>query len=341
MYRIAIAIIMILTLLFASFAFADEHPTYKVGIKEAKPFSYQEDGEWKGLSVDLIKELSKQLGFQYEFYSFSDIETLLQETHLNAPDFSVAAISMTDEREKTIDFSHPYFMTTQGILVEQNGNVVWWVAKRVLIAIATLVGLMYFVGMIISWLDPNDAIDNPHKGAWFALVTFTTTGYGDFVPDNAKAKTVTALWMIASLFLLSIFTGYIASSWTVKKLTDEPTTISSLYNSKVVTIQGSTSQTTLSTLGIPYKTSDSLGDALFMMEHNKANAIVYDKAMLDFIAVNGDNDFRVWPINQGQERYAIAFPPNSGLREDFNVALLSILDSPTWKNVKAKYFGNE
>lgn len=338
MYRIILATIL---LAFSLFVFAAEQPTYKIGIKEAKPFSYQEDGEWKGLSVDLVEQLSKQMGFKYEFYEFPSVESLLEETYYGSLDFSIAAISMTDEREKTIDFSHPYFTTTQGILVEQNGSAVWWVTKRVLIAIAALVSLMYFVGMIISWLDPNDAIDNPHKGAWFALVTFTTTGYGDFVPDNAKAKTVTALWMIASLFLLSIFTGYIASSWTVKKLTDEPTTISSLYNAKVVTIQGTTSQTTLSLLGIPYKTVTKLSDALFMMKHGKANAIVYDKAILDFISLSEDNDFRVWPINQGQERYAIAFPPKNDLREQFNVALLNLLDSSSWKNTTAKYFGSE
>lgn len=30
-------------------------PTYQIGIKDAKPFAYKENGVWKGYSVDLVK----------------------------------------------------------------------------------------------------------------------------------------------------------------------------------------------------------------------------------------------------------------------------------------------
>jgi len=328
-----------LCLFFTHFALADT-PTYQIGVKIAKPFVYQEDGKWKGYSVDIIKHISRDLGFEYEFVPTDTVGSLLDMTRTGKVDMSIAAISVTDEREKYIDFTHSYFTTTQGILVKDSGNsIIWWIAQRVLIAIAILVVMMYFVGWAAAVVDDEDEVDNVHKGAWWALVTFTTTGYGDYVPGNWKGKLVGSIWMVASLFLLSIFTGYIASSLTVKRLTDEPTTIQSLFNAEVVTVEGSTSQNTLTTLGIPYTTAKTLELAINAVESGRSNALVYDKAMLDFASLQTDNAYNVWPINRGQERYAIALPPNSSLREAINISILNTIDSPSWKNVEVKYFG--
>jgi len=316
-----------------------ETPTYNIGIKEAKPFVYQENGVWKGYSIDLLDRIAKEVGFTYHLVKGDTVTDLIDMASEGKVDMSISAISTTEEREKVVDFSHPYFSTTQGILVKEDGSVFWWVAERVLIGIAVLIAMMYVVGWIAAAVDDQDEIDNAHKGAWWALVTFTTTGYGDYVPGNAKGKVVASIWMVASLFLLSVFTGYIASSLTVKKLTDTPTTLQSLYKSDVVTLEGSTSDLMLTNVGVRHKTVKSFDEAYTQVEKGKADAFVYDKAMLDFVALKSDNPLTVWPINKGQERYAIAFPTNSPLRESVNLAILDIIDSQSWKSVNMKYFG--
>jgi ABC-type amino acid transport substrate-binding protein len=334
------AIIATALVLFCTISFAEERPTYTIGIKESGPFAFQQNGEWKGLSVDLIDQLSERVGFNYKFEEVKTITGLLSLSENNATDMAIGAISMTDDRERVVDFSHPYFSTTTGILVKENGNTFLFVAKRVAIGIAILIATLYVIGFIVSRLDPDDEINNAHKGAWFTLVTFTTTGYGDYVPSNARAKVFAGMLMITSLFALSAFTGYISSALTVEKLTDEPTAIQDLYDTKVATVSGSTSDELLTLLGISHEVVTTPDQGVEMVAKGKIKAFVHDKALLDYMTSIGDNSLHVWPINRGQERYAIAFQSGSDLRESFNVAILDIIDSPEWKQSVAKYFGN-
>ena len=330
-------LILLLSLL-ANIAVAD---TLKIGIKPASPFAYKVDGEWYGLSVDLLKKLSNKLWFDYEFVEVETVTALLGLVEDNAVDLSIAAISMTDDREQTVDFSHPYFVTTQGILTASNGNVFWFISQKILIAFAALIAIFYLLGFIVSRLDPEDEINNIHKGAWFILVTFTTTGYGDFVPRNARAKVFAGFIMLISLFGLSGFTAYVTSAITIDKLTDDIVTVADLHGKKVAAIGGTTTSKLLDLLDIKHELVASVGTGVDLVKKGKVKAFVYDKAMLDFLVKKEDNNsLVVHPINRGQERYAIAFPQGSNLREDFNVAILDTIDSTEWRQISTQYFGN-
>lgn len=49
-------------------------------------------------------------------------------------------------------------------------------------------------------------------GLWWAIVTSTTTGYGDLSPVTWQGRVIAALLMLASiLFVLPLMIGYIAS----------------------------------------------------------------------------------------------------------------------------------
>jgi ABC-type amino acid transport substrate-binding protein len=310
-----------------------------IGIKEAKPFSYKEDGTWKGISVDLIKQLSKDANFKYKFVPYKDITSLLFATSENKVDISIAAISMTAERESSVDFSHSYFTTSLGILAPTKASwwdTVLWSLKKLIIIITIFVVILYIVGYMIIKIDGKENIDNLHNGAWWALVTFTTTGYGDYVPKTNKGKTFASGWMVASMFLLSIFTGYVASALTIKSLTDTPMTLSSLYNTSVVAVSGSTGQHRLTALGIKHKTVPNLDAAMKLFNDGKVKAVVHDNAMLNYTARNFDR-VSVWPIKNSSEDYAIVLPQNSTLTETVNLGILKILASPEWEAIQSQY----
>ncbi len=318
---------------------AAEH--YTIAIKDSGPFAYQADGEWKGLSVDLIAELSDRLGFTYEFRAVPSVKSLLTVSRDSTVDLSIGAISMTEEREKVIDFSHPYFTTTQGILAKENGSYFWFIAKKVLKAIGVLLVVAVVVGFIISRVNRRDDIKTTEDGAWFTIVTATTTGYGDMVPKGHTGRLLAVVLMLASMFLMPVFTSHITSALTVEKLANDVTTLADLATSKTVTIQGTTSDELLTLVGIDKTFVGSLLEGVEQIKSGKAKALVYDKAMLDYLAQKEDNtSLVVHPINSGQERYAIAFPTGSKLREAFNVAILDIVDSKEWRQLTTQYFGN-
>jgi len=326
----------LILLLLCNVATAEE---FSIGIKEAKPLAYQENGQWKGISVDLIQELSKEMNFTYKFVSVNNITSLIDASSNGAVDMSIAAISLTPEREEVIDFSHKYFTTSIGILSNVNDSwidTILWVISRVALILIGFIISLYVVGYIIDKVDGNANIKSPHDGAWWALVTFTTTGYGDVVPKTSAGKVLASIWMIASLFLLSAFTGYVASVLTVKNLTDTPMTLSTLYNANVVAVNGSTGQQRLNALGIKHITVPDLEMGLELFKSGKVNAVVHDDTMLNYAAKSMDNVL-VSSIANSEEDYAITLPPNSKLTRRVNLGILRVLASPTWKAIRSQY----
>ena len=314
-----------------------------VGIKTAEPFAYQEDGKWVGASVDLLDQLAESEGFTYKLVEQSSVPDLLNSARTGTVDMSIAAISLTPEREKLVDFSHSYFSTSMGILSHNKATpleTAWWMAKKVLGILVVLIASMYAIGFVISRVDKGGMINGAHEGAWWALVTFSTTGYGDEVPTTNNGKIVASIWIVASLFLISIFTGYVSSAMTVKKLSETTTTLADLYDVDVQVVAGTTAEQKLAELGIEFDAVPSLDGAMKNFKAGKTDAIVYDKAMLDYASRDID-DVDVHPIDNSDEYYAIALPPESNLKERINLGILKTLSTSKWKAAKATYFGAE
>lgn len=335
-------LLVIISLLFSAVVTAApawESTTVPVGVKTAKPFAYQEDGVWKGYSIEFLDELAKDAGFEYRLVDLKSMPELIQKTREASVAFSIAAISMTPAREKILDFSHPYFTTSQGIMTKPDTSNVWPMVQKIGLGLAVFVAILYVIGFIMDKGDGNDVIDNPHTGAWWALVTFSTTGYGDIVPKTPPGKILASLVIISSLFALPIFTAYITQAWTVQALTETPTTISDLAKMKPMTMPGTTSSRLLDREGIRHKTVENLDVAVDFLDGGMTKAVVYDKAMLDYIAQVSERDYNVWPAGQGLDRYAIAFPAGSPIKEAINVSILNVVDSDSWRAVTRRYFG--
>jgi ABC-type amino acid transport substrate-binding protein len=314
-----------------------------IGIKQAEPFAYKSDEGWTGVSVDLLNEISKSEGFTYKLIEYSSVPQLIEETSQGNVDMSIAALSLTPDREKLVDFSHTYFSTSLGILAQNKVSgweYVLWIIGKVSIVLVGLIVAMYAVGWVISRVDKGGDINGAHEGAWWGLVTFSTTGYGDEVPVTNAGKIVASIWIVASMFLASIFTAYMSSAMTVQKLTDETTTLADLERVDVNVVEGTTAHLKLAELGIEYDTVPSLNIAMDNFKSGKVDVVVYDKAMLDYASKDID-DVDVHPINNSDEYYAIALPPESPLSEKVNLGILKILSTSKWKAIKATYFGAE
>lgn len=314
-----------------------------VGVKQAKPFTYIEDGIWKGISIDFMDQLSEEVGFTYSIVGSLSLPELIESTKNGDVDMGIAAISLTEEREKVVDFSHSYFTTSLGILSKSKASTIdniFWMFEQIVLVITGFICVLYIVGFLIDKIDGDENIKNPHEGAWWALTTFTTVGYGDLSPATPRGKVTASIWMVASIFLLSIFTAYITSAMTVKKLSETTTTLADLYDVEVTVVGGTTTELKLAELGIEFDTIGSLDEAIAKFKSGKTDVVVHDKAMLDYATKDMD-DVNVWQIDNSEEYYAIAFPTGSKLSERVNLGILKILSSPKWKAIKINYLGAE
>lgn len=60
--------------------------------------------------------------------------------------------------------------------------------------------------------EPTDGFESFGDALWWAIVTVTTVGYGDIVPDNGFARFVASMLMIAGIALIGALAGTLASA---------------------------------------------------------------------------------------------------------------------------------
>jgi ABC-type amino acid transport substrate-binding protein len=98
-----------------------------VGVKtDYPPFGFlDKKGINRGFDIDIAKALSKELFGNEEAIQFVPVTSENRIAFLNSKkiDIIVATLTITEDRKKEIDFSIPYFITAQLILVQGDSKI--------------------------------------------------------------------------------------------------------------------------------------------------------------------------------------------------------------------------
>lgn len=87
------------------------------------PFAYyNENFALDGFDVALVQRIADQLGVDVEMKDFA-FDGLLGAVELGQIDMAIAAISITPEREQLVDFSNPYYVGEEAVLVVTDSPV--------------------------------------------------------------------------------------------------------------------------------------------------------------------------------------------------------------------------
>lgn len=325
-----------------------------IGTKVAPPFAFQEAGRWTGASIDLWVELARELGLQYEIRGFGeDLDALLDAVQRGEVDAGVAAITVNGDRERLMDFSHPFYSTGYGIAVRPVEKQTWkttagkifsWQVLRVIVLLA---GILLVMGLLI-WILERRANAEQFGGSvpsglwsgfWWAAVTMTTVGYGDKSPKTVGGRILSLIWMFTALFLIGTFIANMTSALTVGQLGGPIRGLEDLENAKVATLRGSTSEAWLRDNRIgQLRYFDDPDEALEAVAGGSMDAMFYDKPLLEYRVAQTMGD-RVELLREdfGDQDYAIAMPEGSALREPLNRALLSAGIQAAWRDILFRY----
>lgn len=327
-----------------------------VGTKHSPPFAIKgADGSWSGISIELWREVAGELGLDYALRE-TDLAGLIRGLEDGTLDASVAALTVTAEREARIDFSYPFYTSGLGIAVAGERRAGWLgvvaglFSLRLLQVVALLAAVLLGAGFLV-WLferrrNPEQFGGGVHRGLgsafWWSAVTMTTVGYGDKAPVTFGGRLVALVWMFTSVIVISGFTAAIASSLTVARLDLAVSGPEDLPRVLVATVPGSTSAGYLDERGIRALETADPGAALAAVAAGEAQAAVYDAPILRYL-VNRDYRDRLLVLPQVFERqgYAIGLPAGSPLREPLDRALLARLASPEWGELVERYVGEE
>ncbi len=121
---VALALILGLVFAFGSLGYAADKPTYTFATEAAwAPWDYyDEDGDLVGIDIDIIKEIAKLEGFNVEF-TVSSWSSLIPMVNMGKADMTGGGMSITEEREKKVDFTEPYWFTEMAVLVRENSDL--------------------------------------------------------------------------------------------------------------------------------------------------------------------------------------------------------------------------
>ena len=89
-----------------------------------EPFEYEKDGEYTGFDIDLMTEIAKGLDLELEVKDVG-FDALQSGASLAAGqcDIGASAMTITEDREKNIDFSEPYYDSKQTLLVPSDSDI--------------------------------------------------------------------------------------------------------------------------------------------------------------------------------------------------------------------------
>ncbi len=120
MKKLVVLILVSMMVFTSGTAFADK---LFVGVDTSfVPFEYKgKDGKYTGFDVDLWAEIAERIGVEYELKPM-DFNGLIPGLTTGNLDVALAAIFIKSEREKKIDFSHPYFRAGLKVMVQADNK---------------------------------------------------------------------------------------------------------------------------------------------------------------------------------------------------------------------------
>ena len=332
-----------------------------VGVAVGPPFNIKNaDGSWTGISVELWRQIAKELGIDFEFLETNLIGNFagLAEGWL---DVAVGPLTITEQREEICDFTHSYFVSNLAVAVPTNrfpasarfllaflDPSAWWIILRIVIGFFAI--MVVVAGLM--WLCERRANPTqfggegrPVKGfgsaLWWSVVTMTTVGYGDVAPRTLQGRLIAVAWMFVSIVLVSIFTATWASILTTERL-HQNTVIRGLDDLRQIhvgTFSDSAAAQYLATNHIDYKALPRT-ELFDWLKKGKIQAVLYDEPFLRYeVRTQYEGEFAVVPLHLDPQLYAFAVREGAPLREPINRVLLRKIHEPAWSDLVYQYLG--
>lgn len=328
----------------------------RVATRIIRPFVIEVGGDLTGFSIELWQEIATLLDMRTQYIVKPTVRDLLDVTQSNEADLAIAAISITEERERSWDFSQPMFDAGLQILTPEqaaDGGI-----TRIATAILNpsflpvlgfvLLGLV-IAGHVVWFFErrrPDGLLPGPgyfpgiFEACWWAASTLATQS--DQMPRSAAARIIAVLWMFTAVLFVALFTAAVTSSLTVQQLRGDIQGPDDLPGKRVATVRNSTSAAYLSQRQIQTIEFTTIDEAIDLLVKGDADAVVYDAPVLLYYASHeGKGKVEVVGSIFRKESYGILFPQGSPYRKPVNEALLRLRENGAYDRLYAKWFGGE
>lgn len=334
---------IILLLMIVTMSFSEK---VKVAIHDFPPCIMGEDG----FDIDVWKYVANDLDIDYEFVHIDKFKDIIPGIRDGVYDIAIAGITINDERETIIDFSHPYMRSGLGILVnkEKKWGAVYTVVEFIKNTWKDLVTFFIFMILcaIIMWYlerGKKSFNDKPVQGigdaAYWANTTITSTGYGDKTPLTPQGKVFAVIVMYVGIYFMAPYiTAKMSHMMNTESMKYSVNNSNDLRDKRVATVKSTTSVESLYKIGAKTIEYDNIDQCYISLKNKNVDAVVFDMPVLNYLTQkNNDNIVMIKDIFDYQY-YGIALKEGSPLREKINISLLKLTKSDDYNRLYNKWF---
>jgi ABC-type amino acid transport substrate-binding protein len=337
---------------------AQSDSVLKVGISPFSPFVTLSSTGPSGMSIDMWQALALQLGTEFEYVECEGVADKLKRLQEGSIDIAIGGITITEEREEVLDFTHPVFHTGLDILIPSEegltllGLVSSLFSGQKIYLLAGLLILIVIAGHVI-WLVERSTkrratmFDQKYfpgvfEGMYWALITASTIGYGDKVPHRWIGRILAAIIIIIVLPLFGYFIAQLSSDLTMANLKSNINGPQDLWGRRVAVIEGTTSYNHMKKGRSYLEVYDKVEDAFNALLQGEVEAVVYDAPNLLYYA-KGEGKGKVSVVGKifEPQDYGLALPQGSPWREKINRAILKLVESGELERIKVNWFGDQ
>jgi polar amino acid transport system substrate-binding protein len=337
----------------------------RLGVRLIPPFVVSEGDRLGGFSVELWNEIAREAGLRTTSISPSpDVSALIGAVEGTRVDAGIAAISITSERKRRVDFSQPMFDSGLGILTatpansasaDKSGGSLF---SRVFSAVLSRDFLQLSLWILVVTLIPAHIIYFIERQRRGGMVSHSTYLHGiaesyfwsitalasqaENSPRTRVGRGVAVVWMYFSVIFIAFFTAGVTSSLTSERLLGTIAGPQDLPGNRIVTVAKSTAAAYLVDQNIDAATVTDIDAAYRELAAGRADAVVYDAPVLRYYETHrGKGHVHTVGGTFHKEGYGIALPKGSPLRQRIDVALLKLRENGTYERLVVTWFGSE
>ena len=352
----AVAVAVLSSVSVAAPASAQVGSEMKVAIKPAKPFTFEEGGQWKGYSVDLWNEISQIKGWKSVYLAKEKVPEVLGAVKSKEADIAIGALSVTEEREKQMDFSHPIYESGLQIVTKSSSVGSLLDAAKGLLSAQVLGGLAFLVLALlcVSWvlwrlerLHNEDSFPKPasrgmKESLWWSTNVLIAGGCENIAPTGTAGRLVAVVWMLGGIAFTSYITAVFTSTLTVNRLDSAVHELKDLDGENIATVGGSSSAEFLKKNGSRTVEFTNIDDAMNALSRKDIKAVVYDSPIVRYWLTTHSKQAEEMVLAGepfARQHYAFALPMGSELRKEVNEALLQLKTSGRLEEINKRWFG--
>lgn len=315
----------------------------RVGIKPLDPFVVRSRSRYSGFSIELWDEIARRNGWATSYGWYDTLPPLLDDVSASRIEVGIAGISITQERDARLDFSHPMFNAGLQVLALQRGDQSWSqrlasLASSGWYLLALL--LVIFIADNVVWFFERQHryVGGVGHGMFRAAAVGLVGDLGE--PRHAVGRAASVVWVILGICFVAAFTASLTTELTVQQITGSIRGVNDLRGKRVVTVRSSTAAQYLTDRRIDFDGVDTVEDAFARLDQGDADAMVFDAPVLQHhVQVGGADQLALVGSVFQREDYGIALPPGSSLRKSINATLLEMRTDGAYDRIYEHYFG--